>query len=147
VELAPLVADLRSALLKVYARKDLSIELNLAPEAQFLGDRGDITELLGNLMDNACKWCAGRVRVSAALDAASEASRRLLLAVEDDGPGISAADRARVLERGVRADEKVPGYGLGLAMVQDTVELYGGSLAIGASPLGGAHLSLSLPGR
>ncbi|MBS0577754.1 MAG: histidine kinase [Proteobacteria bacterium] len=147
VEVAPLVADLRSALLKVYAGKDLSVELNLAPEAQFLGDRGDLTELLGNLMDNACKWCRGRVRVSAALDAAAEASRRLLLAVEDDGPGISAADRARVLERGVRIDEKVPGHGLGLAMVQDTVELYGGTLAIGASPLGGARLSLSLPGR
>jgi two-component system sensor histidine kinase PhoQ len=147
VEVAPLVADLRSALLKVYANKDLSVELNIAAAVHFLGDRGDLTELLGNLMDNACKWCRGRVRVSAALDAAADAGQRLLLAVEDDGPGISAADRARVLERGVRADEKVPGHGLGLAMVQDTVDLYGGTLAIEASPLGGARLSLRLPGR
>ena len=67
--------------------------------------------------------------------------------LEDDGPGISAADRARVLERGVRADEEVPGHGLGLAMVQDTVELYGGTLTIDTSPLGGACFELRLPGR
>ncbi len=125
-----MAGELRAALLKVYARKDLAIELVIAPGTGFIGDRGDLTELLGNLLDNACKWCRGRVRLSAASDASAEARQHLRLAVEDDGPGISAADRARVLERGVRADEKVPGHGLGLAMVQDTVELYGGTLTI-----------------
>ena len=67
--------------------------------------------------------------------------------IEDDGPGISADDRARVLERGVRADETVPGHGLGLAMVHDTVDLYGGALSIDSSPLGGARFTLRLPGR
>jgi two-component system sensor histidine kinase PhoQ len=67
--------------------------------------------------------------------------------VEDDGPGISEGDRARVLERGVRADENVPGHGLGLAMVRDTVDLYGGRVAIERSELGGARISLALPGR
>jgi two-component system sensor histidine kinase PhoQ len=70
-----------------------------------------------------------------------------LIEVEDDGPGISAQDRERVLQRGVRTDESVPGHGLGLAMVRDTVELYGGSMSIGSSPLGGARFTLRLPGR
>ena len=147
VELATLAADLRAALLKVYAHKDLSIELAVAAAAQFVGDRGDLTELLGNLLDNACKWCHGRVRLSAAVDAAADPRQRLTLVIEDDGPGISAADRERVLERGVRADEKVPGHGLGLAMVHDTVDLYGGALAIDSSPLGGARFTVRLPGR
>jgi two-component system, OmpR family, sensor histidine kinase PhoQ len=147
VELAPLAADLRAALLKVYAGKDLVIELAVAPAAQFIGDRGDLTELLGNLLDNACKWCRARVRLTAASDLSAEPRQRLTLVIEDDGPGISAIDRARVLERGVRADENVPGYGLGLAMVHDTVDLYGGTLSIESSPLGGASFTVRLPGR
>jgi two-component system sensor histidine kinase PhoQ len=147
VEVSPLAAELRATLLRVYAGKDLVIELAVAPAAQFVGDRGDLTELLGNLLDNACKWCRTRVRFSAGIDESAASRERLGLVVEDDGPGISAADRARVLERGVRADEKVPGHGLGLAMVHDTVDLYGGKLAIDASPLGGARFSVHLPGR
>ena len=147
VDVVAVGAELRLALLKVYAGKDLVIELAVAPGTLFIGDRGDLTELLGNLLDNACKWCSSRVRLSGGGDAAADLRERLRLIVEDDGPGISAADRARVLERGVRADEKVPGHGLGLAMVQDTVELYGGQLLIDASPLGGARFTLRLPGR
>jgi len=147
VDLAQVAAELRVALLKVYGRKDLSIELAIGTGAVFIGDRGDLTEMLGNLLDNACKWCRGRVRLGAAVDAAAVPRQRLTLSVEDDGPGISEADRARVLGRGVRADEKVPGHGIGLAMVLDTVELYGGTLTIDASPLGGARLSVRLPGR
>jgi two-component system, OmpR family, sensor histidine kinase PhoQ len=147
IEVALLAAELRRTLVRVYAAKDLVIELAVAPGTQFIGDRGDLTELLGNLLDNACKWCRSRVRLSAAIDPAAEPRERLLLTVEDDGPGIPAEDRPRVLQRGVRADEKVPGHGLGLSMVQDTVELYGGRLSIDASPLGGARIALRLPGR
>jgi len=147
VEVAQVATELRVALLKVYAGKDLAIELAVSPAAQFIGDRGDLTELLGNLLDNACKWCRSRVRLTAASEEAAEARQRLSLIVEDDGSGISAADRARVLERGVRADSSVPGHGLGLAMVRDTVELYGGSLAIDRSPLGGARVAVRLAGR
>jgi two-component system sensor histidine kinase PhoQ len=147
VEVAQVAGELRAALLKVYARKDLAVELAVPAGTLFLGDRGDLTETLGNLLDNACKWCRARVRLGAACEPAAEARRRLILTIEDDGGGISAEDRARVLERGVRADEKVPGHGLGLAMVQDTVELYGGELAIDVSPLGGARVTLRLPGR
>jgi two-component system sensor histidine kinase PhoQ len=147
VDVAQVAGELRSALLRVFARKDLVIELIVAPGTQFIGDRGDLTELLGNLLDNACKWCRSRVRFTATADGLAAARQRLSLTIEDDGPGISAQNRARVLERGVRADESVPGHGLGLAMVHNTVDLYGGRLAIDASPLGGARFSVWLPGR
>jgi two-component system, OmpR family, sensor histidine kinase PhoQ len=147
VDVAQVAAELRGTLLRVYAGKDLALELAVASGAQFVGDRGDLTELLGNLLDNACKWCHSRVRLTAAADDSAGARQRLAITVEDDGPGISEEDRTRVLRRGVRADETVPGHGLGLAMVHDTVDLYGGRLAIDASPLGGARVSLRLPGR
>jgi two-component system sensor histidine kinase PhoQ len=147
VDVAQLALDLRVTLLKVYANKDLSLELAIEPESQFVGDRGDFTELLGNLVDNACKWCRSQVRVTVTTDHQSQPRQRLNVVVEDDGPGISEENRARVLERGVRTDESVPGHGLGLAMVRDTVDLYGGALSIDGSPLGGARFTLRLPGR
>lgn len=147
VDVTSLAVDLRAALMKVYAHKDLSLELAIERESQFVGDRGDFTELLGNLVDNACKWCRGHVRVTVATDPQASPRQRLSVVVEDDGPGISEEDRARVLQRGVRTDESVPGHGLGLAMVHDTIDLYGGSLNIDTSPLGGARFSLRLPGR
>jgi two-component system, OmpR family, sensor histidine kinase PhoQ len=147
IDVTQVAVDLRSALLKVYGSKDLSLELVIERESQFVGDRGDFTELLGNLVDNACKWCRSRVRVTVAIDPNAGPRERLSLVVEDDGPGISEADRERVGQRGVRTDESVPGHGLGLAMVHDTVDLYGGSVTIDSSPLGGARFSLRLPGR
>jgi len=148
VAVAAVAADLRAALLKVYSRKDLSIELAIQEGSHFSGDRGDFVELLGNLMDNACKWCRERVRVAVTVeDGHNEGSGNLTVAVEDDGPGIAEENRAKVLERGVRTDEKVPGHGLGLAMVHDTIDLYGGKLIVDASPLGGARFSVRLPGK
>jgi two-component system sensor histidine kinase PhoQ len=149
VPLAPIARDLRAALLKVHARKDLSITLAIGAECAFFGDRGDITEALGNLMENACKWSRSGVRVSAVLEPAVSAkpARPLRIVVEDDGPGIAEQDRERVLERGVRADEQVAGHGLGLAMVRDMVELYGGEVEIGQSALGGARVAIVVPGR
>lgn len=134
--------DLRGALLKVYSRKDLSIELAIQEGAYFIGDRGDFVELLGNLLDNACKWCRERVRVAVTVEEGG-----LALVVEDDGPGIAEENRVKVLERGMRTDEKVPGYGLGLAMVYDTVDLYGGKLVVEESGLGGAKFLVWLPGK
>ena len=148
VDIAPIVAELRVALLKVYARKDLSIELVVAPACQFIGDRGDLTELLGNMLDNGCKWCRGVVRLTVNVDGSFATKERLSIVVEDDGPGISFEDRIRIGQRGVRTDEAVPGHGIGLAMVQDTVEMYGGALIIGESDaLGGALFAIRLPGR
>jgi len=147
VEVAQVSAELRAALLRVYANKDLAIEVSVADGSRFSGDRGDLTELLGNLLDNACKWCRSRVRLTARNDEGAHVRVRLIVTIEDDGPGIPEADRPRVLQRGVRADETVPGHGIGLAMVRDTVELYGGRLDVDASPLGGARFTLRLPGR
>jgi len=147
VEVAQVAGELRAALVRVYAGKDLAIELLITSGSQFVGDRGDLLELLGNLLDNACKWCRSHVRVTVTVDERAGTRERLWIIVEDDGPGISEENRARVLQRGVRADQNVPGHGLGLAMVHDTVDLYGGSLAIDSSPLGGARFSLRLPGR
>jgi two-component system, OmpR family, sensor histidine kinase PhoQ len=147
VELAPIVSELRAALLKVYGNKDLLFETAIDPQAQFIGDRADLTELLGNLLDNACKWAKSRVRIAVSVNEEAGSRAALQLIVDDDGPGIAEADRARVLERGGRADEATPGYGLGLAMVHDTVALYGGSLRIDGSSFGGARLELALPGR
>lgn len=147
VPVHPIVADLRGALLRAHARKDFVIENAVPGNIAFVGDPDDLTELLGNLVDNACKWCQSRVRVSTTWDSQAAPRRRLRIVVEDDGAGIADQDRARVLTRGERADERVPGHGLGLAMARDTVELYGGELVIDASPLGGARVTLAMPGR
>ncbi len=149
VPVAPVIAELRAAMRKVHARKDLVIEVEVAAGVGFVGDRGDLLELLGNLIDNACKWCRGAVRIQARLDVVMPPGRSLTIRVEDDGPGIAPDNRARVLNRGVRADERAPGHGLGLAMVADTtVALYGGELLISESPsLHGACLDIALPGR
>ncbi len=147
VDVAPIVTELRVALIKVYGSKDLLFEAAVASHAQFIGDRADLTELLGNLLDNACKWAKGRVRITANINESLDSRAALALVVEDDGPGIAEHDRAKVLQRGGRADEATPGHGLGLAMVHDTVALYGGSMRIGSSALGGARFELALPGR
>lgn len=147
VDVEPIVAELRAALIKVYANKDLLFEAVVAPQAQFIGDRNDLTELLGNLLDNACKWAKGRVRISADVNEGADSRAALSLVIEDDGPGIAEHDRAKVLQRGGRADEATPGHGIGLAMVHDTVALYGGTMRIDSSALGGARFELALPGR
>jgi len=147
VDVATVVAELRGALLRVYGDKDMSIEAAIAPGAKFIGDRADLTELLGNLLDNACKWCRSRVRIEASIEQGGDSRRELRLTIDDDGAGIAEQDRARVLQRGGRADEATPGHGIGLSMVHDTVELYGGTMKIDNSSLGGARFDLALPGR
>jgi len=147
VELGPLLAELRTAMSKVYGHKDLLIEVTSADNARFAGDRGDLFELLGNLFDNACKWCRGHIRASTSRLIDEMGRPRLRITVEDDGAGIAMDDRNRILERGARADEQMDGQGLGLAMVREIVELYDGTLEIGDSALGGARIDVLLPGR
>ncbi len=147
VPLQPIAQDLRGAMLKAHGRKDFSLEVAVPEPLLFVGDKDDLTEALGNLMDNASKWCRSQVRVTASFQDAAGASQKLRIVVEDDGPGIAAEDRPRVLERGTRADEHTPGHGLGLAMVRDMAGLYGGTLTLDESPLGGARIELALPGR
>jgi len=105
-------------------------------------DREDLLELLGNLLDNACKWADSEVRLTI-----EEQAERYQLVIDDDGPGIPESDRQQVLERGTRLDEQVDGHGLGLGIVRDIVEVWGGQMTLQDSPLGGLQVSIALPRR
>ena len=96
--------------------------------------------MLGNLLDNACKWAKSRVKIQSAQE-----NGAILITVDDDGPGLPISMREQVLKRGIRADETAPGSGLGLAIVRDLAELYNGTIALNTSPLGGLRATLRLP--
>lgn len=132
---------------KVYATKGVLCEFEIDPEAQFYGEKGDLQELLGNLLENAFKWAGSRVLLTAKAGENTPKRRPgLLLRVEDDGPGIPDEKIALVLQRGVRGDERVQGHGIGLAIVQDIVRSYRGELQVGSSEeLGGASFEVTLP--
>jgi signal transduction histidine kinase len=124
----------------IHADRRLAIDVHVSHEHFVRAQREDLEEMLGNLVDNACKWARSRVEVRSANDAG-----QVITTVDDDGPGLAPELRETVLQRGVRADEAAPGSGLGLAIVADLVELYGGSIALTASPLGGVRATLRLP--
>jgi two-component system sensor histidine kinase PhoQ len=136
---------LRGALLKVYVERGLTCELTVAEGATFTGDREDLTEIAGNLLDNSFKFARTTVRVTADR-IVSPAARRdgLRLVIEDDGPGIPLESRAKVLERGARLDERVAGQGIGLSVVRELVELNGGVIDIDKSALGGARIEVKI---
>lgn len=141
VEVAPMVERLARSLEKVHGARGLALELRVPGALRFRGDPGDLTEILGNLLDNAFKWAGSRVRVSAA-----QASGALVLAVEDDGPGLPEELAAAVTGRGVRLDPAVEGHGVGLAVVRSIVtEGYGGELRLIPSDLGGLRAEAHLP--
>ncbi|MCG2633391.1 MAG: ATP-binding protein [Gammaproteobacteria bacterium] len=139
VPVAPAAARVVSALSTVYTEKSVRCERDVPTSLHFPGDEGDLMELLGNLLDNAFKCCRERVRLSAGLE-----SGAFQLRVEDDGPGIAPSDRSLIGSRGVRLDERRPGNGIGLAVVQEIVKAYGGDLEIGESNLGGARVCLTI---
>jgi two-component system, OmpR family, sensor histidine kinase PhoQ len=141
VPLRPLVEKLCAALDKVYRDKNIRYQIELAPRYGWRMDEGDLMELLGNLLDNASKWCKGQVRVRS-LD---EAQRSWLL-IEDDGPGFPP-DSAALLKRGVRADTQVDGQGIGLAVVADILQAYEGEIRLERSALGGGCVRLGMPLR
>lgn len=137
---APVADDLGRTLLRIYVDRAIDFEPLCPQDAQFRGERQDLEEMVGNLLDNAFKWARSKVRLQVdAIDG------RLTVRVEDDGSGIAAGEADRLLQRGERLDEQVPGSGLGLAIVRDIAELYGGSIALQASSLGGLAVILSLP--
>jgi signal transduction histidine kinase len=146
-EIGATVAGLIRVMARVHAERGLTLWADpalSAPPLYFAGEEQDLQEVLGNVLDNACKWARSRVQVRAHL-LTGVGPAQLQIDIEDDGPGIADAMRASVLARGVRLDESVPGTGLGLAIVHDLVELYGGELALQPTEAGGLRVSLRLP--
>jgi signal transduction histidine kinase len=136
------VLDEMSVMLeRVFQSKDVEIDWRAPDDLAFLGERQDLQEILGNLMENACKWSRRRVRVSAGPSGLGQ----MIAVVEDDGPGLPEDQREAVLKRGTRLDEDAPGSGLGLSIVDDLTRAYGGRLTLGASDLGGLKAVLELP--
>ena len=131
---------LARTLLRLHAERGITIDVRVAPNHHVRGQREDLEEMLGNLLDNACQWASSRVQLESTIS-----GDRLVITVADDGPGLDASMRPVVLQRGVRADEAAPGSGLGLAIVRDLAELYGGSISLDAAPQGGLRARLELP--
>jgi len=139
--LAPVLRDLAFSLDIIHRERGIRIEIDCPESAIFPGDAADLAEMLGNLMDNACKWANSRV------DVAVEATTpNLAILIDDDGPGIPSARRGAALSRGGRLDQTVAGSGLGLDIVREIAELYRGNLRLDDSPLGGLRARLELPG-
>ena len=125
---------------RLYADRQLTIDVRASAADDVRAQREDLDEMLGNLLDNACKWARTRVLLTAA-----RSDEVMTITVDDDGPGLAVELRDKVLLRGVRADEQATGSGLGLAIVRELAELYQGSIALNNSPLGGLRATLNLP--
>jgi signal transduction histidine kinase len=132
---------LARTLQRLHAGRALNIVIDVPADQAVRGQREDLDEMLGNLLDNACKWAKSRVTVSS-----SAHQNAITITVDDDGPGLAPGMREAVLQRGVRADEAAPGSGFGLAIVRDLAEIYGGSISLDRSSDGGVRASLVLPG-
>ena len=130
---------------KVYKDKSPDIAVDVPDDVRFRGDTGDFLELAGNLLDNACKWCTSKVSLEISpLKGTGFTSGAMSLVVEDDGPGIPEESRDALLQRGMRLDENAPGHGIGLAVVKDIAQSYGGDVQIGESSLGGARIAVTV---
>jgi len=138
---AQTIEALARTLPRMSVDRDLDIDVDVqARPLWFAGEAQDLSEILGNLLENACKWAAARVRISG-----RQAGERILIKIGDDGPGIDPSQRGTALQRGVRLDECKPGSGLGLAIAQDLARLYGGTLTLGQSQWGGLEVLVNLP--
>jgi two-component system sensor histidine kinase PhoQ len=134
------VERLLRSLDKVYREKQVTVDLELDPSATFTGDEADLTEILGNLLENAWKYCRSTVRIVVSTD---QHAGGVEISIEDDGPGIAADQVDTVLQRGKRMDESIPGQGIGMSMANEIITLYGGQLVFAESSLGGALLQVS----
>ena len=146
-EVDPVVDALRRTMEKIHRDRNVAIEVSAGSHAKFRGERQDLEEMVGNLVDNACKWAASRVFIEVLVEppASPDATPMLQIVVDDDGGGLSEQERAQVSRRGQRLDESKPGSGLGLSIVIDLAALYGGSLTLGRAPIGGLRAALLLP--
>jgi signal transduction histidine kinase len=146
-EVAPVVTALARTMEKIHREKSLNIEVHADDKARFRGERPDLEEMVGNLVDNACKWASSRVMMEVVCERPDPASANQIvrIVVDDDGRGLSPSEREQVAKRGRRLDETKPGSGLGLSIVVDLAALYGGALTLGTAPLGGLRAELVLP--
>lgn len=144
-EIAPVVSSLMRTLKRIHAERNIKATIKGTGTIKFRGERQDLEEMLGNLLDNAFKWAKGEVRVSAGLSGAEGTSRRVEFTVEDDGPGLPVELRADALKRGGRIDETKPGSGLGLSIVTELAALYDGEVELSEAKTGGLQVVLRLP--
>ncbi len=146
-DVEPVLQALGRTLQRINADRGLSIAVEAPAGLRFRGERQDLEEMVGNLMDNACKWAKSKVIVRAiALPRNSDDSRNwLLISVEDDGPGIPPEQRAEALKRGRRLDETKPGSGLGMSIITETASMYSGGLDLAEASVGGLRANLRLP--
>jgi len=146
-EVKPVVEGLVRAFEKLHAERGLAFSANLQDGLKFRGEAQDLTDLIGNLLDNAGKWACETVTIRArrAPPPGKDAPAFLIAEIDDDGPGLDRAARAEALERGKKLDESRPGSGLGLSIVAELASVYGGSLQLDDSPLGGLRAILRLP--
>ena len=149
IAIAPICREIASSLRKIYRDKDVQCEMNIPDGASYAAEPGDLYEMIGNLLDNAWKWCSQSVVLTVNTNAQDENAgvSRWVLTISDDGPGVSDEQAATILDRGARGDQRgdVPGQGIGLAVVAEIVELYGGTVTVDRSASGGAKFELSLP--
>jgi signal transduction histidine kinase len=146
-EVGPVVDALRRTMEKIHRDRGVAIEVAVGSKAKFRGERQDLEEMIGNLVDNARKWAVSRVFIEVLVEQPTEpgSTSMLRIIVDDDGRGLSEEERAQVSRRGQRLDESKPGSGLGLSIVVDLAALYGGSLTLGRAPIGGLRAELRLP--
>ena len=147
VPVGEVVEGLARTMEKIHRDKALTVTVRAEGPVSFRGERNDLEEMVGNLVDNACKWADSEVSVAIARETAASAVDRAFFTVtiEDDGPGLSASEREEVGRRGRRLDETKPGTGLGLSIVSELASLYGGGVALSAAGLGGLRATLRLP--
>ena len=139
VDIARLAERLIRALKTAYSDRELAVEVRLPPALSVRGDERDLMDIFGNLLENAFKYTHSKVRIS------GKSGAMAVMRIEDDGPGVDAAIRDDILNRGARGDQVQPGQGIGLSVVSELIQLYGGAFRIGASPLGGASIEVRLP--
>ncbi len=146
-EVRPVVEGLVRTYEKLHDDRAVTFDVELQPGLKFRGEAQDLTDLIGNLLDNAGKWARERVSIRAAraVGGDHDPAPFLIAEIDDDGPGLDGSARAAAIERGKRLDESRPGSGLGLSIVVDLASIYGGSLELDESPLGGLRAILRLP--
>ena len=146
-DVVPVVTALTRTMEKLHHPRRIAIDLDTPDSVRFQGERQDLEEMVGNLVDNACKWAQSRVSIEVSPERTDAAAAKpsVRIVVDDDGPGLTPAERDQVARRGQRLDESKPGSGLGLSIVLELAGLYGGSLTLSTAPIGGLRAELQLP--